>query len=88
MIKLNKLIPISDNFTTAVVLTKEEFNEVEVGQGHENDRDMVVGVAEIIRMVDDMNNRKEIADAMLRKFKSEDVIHNAKEFLTLCGISS
>jgi len=88
MIKLNKLIPISDNFTTAVVLTKEEFNEVEVEPGHENDRDMVVGVAEILRMVDDMNNRKEIADAMLRKFKSEDVIHNAKEFLTLCGISS
>jgi len=87
MIKLNKLIPISDNFTTAVVLTKEEFNEVEVGQGHENDRDMVVGVAEILRMVDDMNNRKEIADAMLRKFKTEDVIHNAEEFLTLCGIS-
>ena len=69
MIKLNKLIPISDNFTTAVVLTKEEFNEVEVGKGHENDRDMVVGVAEILRMVDDMNNRKEIAEAMLRKFK-------------------
>ena len=63
-------------------------NEVEVGQGHENDRDMVVGVAEILRMVDDMANRKEIAEAMLRKFKSEDVIHNAKEFLTLCGISS
>jgi hypothetical protein len=39
-------------------------------------------------MVDDMNNRKEIADSMLRKFKSEDVIHNAEEFLTLCGISS
>ncbi len=88
MIKLDSLIPISDNFTTAVVLTKEEFNEVEVGQGHENDRDMVVGVAEILRMVDDMNNRKQIADAMLRKFKAEDVIHNAKEFLTLCGISS
>lgn len=62
--------------------------EVEVAPGHENDRDMVVGVAEILRMVDDMNNRKEIADAMLRKFKSEDVIHNAGEFLTLCGISS
>ena len=62
--------------------------EVEVGPGHENDRDMVVGVAEILRMVDDMNNRKEIAEAMLRKFKSEDVIHNAGEFLTLCGISS
>ncbi len=62
--------------------------EVEITPGHENDRDMVVGVAEILRMVDDMDNRKEIAEAMLRKFKSEDVIHNASEFLTLCGISS
>jgi hypothetical protein len=60
--------------------------EVEVGQGHENDRDMVVGVAEILSMVDDMNNRKEIAAAMLRKFKSEEVIHNVEEFLTLCGL--
>jgi methyltransferase-like protein len=60
--------------------------EVEVVQGHENDRDMVVGVAEILRMVDDMNNRKEIADAMLRKFKSEEVMHNVAEFLTLCGL--
>jgi hypothetical protein len=61
-------------------------NEVEVGQEHKNDRDMVIGVAEILRMVDDMNNRKEIADAMLRKFNKEDVIHNVDEFLTLCGI--
>jgi hypothetical protein len=61
-------------------------NEVEVGQGHENDRDMVVGVAEIVRMVDDMNNRKEIADVMLRKFNKEDVIHNVDEFLTMCEL--
>ena len=69
------------------ILYKESvIKEVEVGQGHENDRDMVVGVAEILRMVDDINNRKEIAEAMLRKFKSEEVIHNAAEFLTLCGL--
>ena len=58
----------------------------EVESGHENDRDMVTGVAEIIRMVNDMNNRKEIADSMLKKFNKEDVIHNVKEFLTLCGL--
>jgi hypothetical protein len=60
--------------------------EVEVAAGHENDRDMVTGVSEILNMVDDMNNRKEIADAMLRKFNKEDVIHDVAEFLTLCGI--
>jgi len=54
--------------------------------GHENDRDMVVGVAEIVRMVKDMDNRKEIANNMLRKFKAENVIHNVDEFLKLSGI--
>ena len=68
------------------VCKESVIKEVEVGQGHENDRDMITGVAEILRMVDDMKNRKEIAEAMLRKFKSEDVIHNVKEFLTLCGV--
>ena len=47
---------------------------------------MVVGVAEILRMVDDMNNRKEIANSMLKKFNNEDVIHDVNEFLTLCGL--
>ena len=61
-------------------------NEAEVEQGHENDRDMVVGVAEILRMVNDVDNRKEIAKAMLKKFNNENVIHNVKEFLTLCGL--
>jgi hypothetical protein len=61
-------------------------NETEVEQGHENDRDMVTGVAEIIRMVNDVNNRKEIAEAMLKKFNNENVIHNVKEFLTLCEL--
>ena len=61
-------------------------NEAEAEQGHENDRDMVTGVAEILRMVDDMSNRTEIAKAMLKKFNNENVIHNVKEFLTLCGL--
>ena len=64
----------------------ESIKEIEIAPGHENDRDMVVGVAEILRMVDDINNRKEIAEAMLIKFKSEGVIHNTDEFLTLCDL--
>jgi hypothetical protein len=42
-----------------MISLKNILKEVEVAPGHENDRDMVVGVAEILRMVDDMNNRKE-----------------------------
>jgi hypothetical protein len=53
---------------------------------HDFDRDMVVGVAEILLMVDDMNNRKEIADKMMQKFYSEKVKFDDKEFLKLSGI--
>ncbi len=60
-------------------LIKEEYNE------HENDRDMVTGVAEILLMVKDKENRKEIADNMVNKFKSENVIFDKDEFLKMCG---
>jgi hypothetical protein len=60
-------------------LIKEEYDE------HENDRDMVTGVAEILLMVKDKENRKEIADNMVNKFKSEKVIFDKDEFLKMCG---
>ncbi len=60
-------------------LIKEEHNE------HKNDRDMVTGVAEILLMVKDKENRKEIADNMVNKFKSENVIFDKDEFLKMCG---
>lgn len=60
-------------------LIKEEYDE------HENDRDMVTGVAEILLMVKDKENRKEIADNMVNKFNSENVIFDKDEFLKMCG---
>lgn len=53
---------------------------------HDFDRDMVTGVAEILLMVNDMNNRKEIADKMMQKFYSEKVTFDESEFLKLSGI--
>ena len=53
---------------------------------HSNDRDMVVGVAEIIKMVKDLNNRKDIAVSMMAKFKNEDVIFDKDEFLKMCQL--
>ena len=56
----------------------------EVSAGHSNDRDMVTGVAEIIKMVKDLDNRKDIAVAMMAKFRNEDVIFDKDEFLKMC----
>ena len=58
----------------------------EVSPDHSNDRDMVVGVAEIIKMVKDLNNRKDIAVSMMAKFKNEDVIFDKNEFLKMCQL--
>jgi hypothetical protein len=56
----------------------------EVSSDHSNDRDMVTGVAEIIKMVKDLDNRKDIANAMIAKFRNEDVIFDKDEFLKMC----
>jgi hypothetical protein len=56
----------------------------EVSSDHSNDRDMVTGVAEIIKMVKDLDNRKDIAVAMMAKFRNEDVIFDKDEFLKMC----
>jgi len=84
--KTTKLKVVDGKLLNNMIKLSSLINEAEVEQGHENDRDMVTGVAEIIRMVNDMNNRKEIAEAMLKKFNNENVIHNVKEFLTLCEL--
>lgn len=59
-------------------------NEAE--EGHKNDRDMVVGVAEIIRMIRDMKNREEVLHSMIEKFNKENVIYNRGEFTKMCGL--
>lgn len=56
----------------------------EVSDDHSHDDDMVNGVAEILRMVKDTDNRKDMAIAMMAKFNNEDVIFNKEEFLKMC----
>jgi hypothetical protein len=54
----------------------------------DNDREMVVGVAEIVSMVSDTENRKEIAAKMMKKFDYENVKYNQEEFLKLSGVTA
>jgi NAD(P)H-flavin reductase len=46
---------------------------------------MVVGVAEIVRMVKDMDNRKDIMVSMMAKFRNENVNFDKEEFQKMCG---
>lgn len=77
-------IGVAVNGNTMIKLSSL-INEAEVEQGHENDRDMVTGVAEILLMVKDKDNRNEIANNMVNKFNSENVTFDKNEFLKMCG---
>ena len=58
----------------------------EASPDHSNDNDMVVGVAEIIKMVKDLDNRKDIMVSMMAKFRNEDVNFDKDEFKKMCEL--
>jgi hypothetical protein len=51
--------------------------------GHQ--RDMVDGILEIVLMVDDLDNRRQIVDAMIRKFRTEGILFKHDLFVQSCG---
>ena len=49
---------------------------------HENDKEMVDGIADILKRVKDINNRGTIAKEMVNDFKKENVNYNLNDFLS------
>jgi len=54
----------------------------------EDERDMIEGIAEIVRGVKDIANRKELAKKQIKQLKSEGIKLDVKEFLSLCGFKT
>ena len=63
-----------------------DINEVSKLKG--NQKDMVYGIVNIIKKVVDMDNRKKIANDMIKQFKKENIDFNYDDFLDMCGINS
>jgi hypothetical protein len=74
--------------------SEEETNESEV-QGNEkidkdldqNQQDMVYGIVDIIKKIEDLKNRKSVANDMIKKFEDENIEFNYDEFLEMCGLN-
>ena len=49
-------------------------------------RDMVTGIADILRDVKDKSNREEIAKRMVKKFDREGVKYDEKQFMKMCEL--
>jgi hypothetical protein len=60
----------------------EEGGEVEdIQDEREDDKEMVEGIADILRRVKDKNNRKQIAKKMVEDFEEEEVQYNLEDFM-------
>jgi hypothetical protein len=60
----------------------EEGGEIEDEEDEEkNDKEMVEGIADILRRVKDKNNRKQIAKQMVDDFEEEDVEYSLDDFM-------
>jgi len=60
-----------------------DINEIKNLKG--NQKDMVYGIVNIVKKVVDMDNRRKIADDMIKQFKRENIDFNYDEFLNMCG---
>lgn len=76
------------NFNLGLSYNKffEEGGEVEDDDEHEDDKEMVEGIADILRRVKDKKNRKQIAKKMVDDFEEEDVEYNLDDFMKAAKI--
>ena len=47
---------------------------------------MITGIAEILRQVKDVDNRREIADDQIRQFKQQGIRFDYSEFIKMCQL--
>ena len=59
----------------------ESVNTYKKGGQTDDDREMLSGVADMLRRVNDVNNRKQIANYMMDNFRDEDVTFEPNKFL-------
>ena len=59
----------------------ESVNTYKKGGQTDDDREMLSGVADMLRRVNDVNNRKQIAKYMMNNFREEDVTFEPNQFL-------
>jgi hypothetical protein len=77
-----------------VDLTKVDLDESEEVDGNEkidknlgdNQQDMVYGIVDIVKKIEDIKNRESVANDMIKKFKEENIDFDYNEFLKMCGL--
>jgi hypothetical protein len=82
------------NVPNCVPIKKSKTNESEEVDGNQkidkdlggNQQDMVYGIVDIVKKIEDIKNRESVANDMIKKFKEENIDFNYNEFLKMCGL--
>lgn len=67
---------------------KEETIESKEIEDKKNDKEMVDGIVEILKQIEDRKNRNQLAVKMLKKFEKENVKFNHDSFMKKIGLSN
>jgi DNA polymerase IIIc chi subunit len=70
----------------SMIKLKSILNERSISDLSGDEKPMVMGIIQILNRVKDLQNRKEIADEQIRKFKDEGIVFDYNEFMERLGI--
>ena len=65
---------------------EEDSEDKGIRELDKDEQGMVYGIADILRRVDDIENRRQMAKDMVNKFKREKIKFDYKKFLSLCKL--
>ena len=67
-------------------VSEEDSEDKGIRELDKDEQGMVYGIADILRRVDDIENRRKMAKDMVNKFKREKIKFDYKKFLSLCKL--
>jgi hypothetical protein len=80
----NKAISVGVDVTHDAVIKESQLKKIKDLKG--NEYGMVTGIVDILKKVIDKDNRKKIADKMIKQFKRENIDFDYDEFMTACKL--
>jgi hypothetical protein len=68
-----------------IIITESQLKKIKDLKGDEYG--MVTGIVNILKQIIDKDNRKKIADKMVKQFKRENIDFDYDDFMTACKLN-
>jgi hypothetical protein len=75
-----------NNLMNVGQLLEDGFVEQEEIEVDDDDKEMIEGIAELLRMVEDKDNRMKMAEKVIRDFERDDVKYSKEDFMRMINL--